>query len=78
MRKAHKYADFTMLPQIDAHTVSSNPHFARLHKDLSTRKLNKDGSSSRTDARELKARKDFTDVSRHAISRSEIDADALV
>ena len=36
---------FTMLPPIDPSTLEQNPGFKALYKDLSTRRLNPDGSS---------------------------------
>jgi len=49
-----------MLPQADAQVLQVNPDFARLYKDVATIKLNTDGSSKIVDAKEAKARADFT------------------
>lgn len=51
-----------MLPQIDAHTLSSNSQFARLHKDLCTNKLQRNGTTQIAELRVVKEQDKFTKV----------------
>lgn len=52
-----------MLPQPDAHVLAANPQFAALHTNLCLRKLNKNGTSKITDAKQIKERLHFQEVS---------------
>lgn len=52
-----------MLPPVDPNVLSANPKFEALYRDLTTNKLNEDGTSKLT-AKAQKERESFASVSR--------------
>jgi len=69
-----------MLHQADAYTLSSNPQFASLYRDLCKTKLNSDGSTKDTDVRSVRSNDVFAEdfeQARVKAARRDIVRDAI-
>jgi hypothetical protein len=60
----HNRKSFNMLPPVDPTVVASNPKFEALYRDLTTNKLNKDGSS-KLDVKAQRERDTLREVWQH-------------
>ncbi|KAF1808227.1 hypothetical protein P152DRAFT_485593 [Eremomyces bilateralis CBS 781.70] len=68
-----------MLPPVDPHVLEQNPHFGALYKDLTTTKLNQDGTTinHKDEARQAEIRSQLFEI-RERLARTRILREALL